>query len=104
MSEAIFSLGRKGLEVLSFLREIWRLLVAFLYWLLIGPFKGFKLRFAETARQMVRVGVNSIRLGHFGAFERPGVRLQRGRQPVAEAYLGTYGGDAAPRFRRRDRR
>ena len=60
MSEVILSLGRKGLEVLSFLREVWRLLVGFLYWLLIAPFRGFKLRFGEMSRQMVRVGVNSI--------------------------------------------
>ncbi len=60
MSEVILSLGRKGLEVLSFLREVWRLLLGFLYWLLIAPFKGFKLRFGETSRQMVRVGVNSL--------------------------------------------
>jgi len=60
VAETILSLGRKGLEVLAFLREVWRLLVGFLYWLLVAPFRGFRFRFSETARQMVRVGVNSI--------------------------------------------
>ncbi|MHC4960206.1 MAG: MlaE family ABC transporter permease [Planctomycetota bacterium] len=60
MSETILSLGRKGLEFADFLRECGRLIVGFVYWLLVAPFRGFRLRIGETARQMVRVGVNSI--------------------------------------------
>ncbi|MHC4340643.1 MAG: MlaE family ABC transporter permease [Planctomycetota bacterium] len=60
MPETILSLGRKGLEMLRFLRECHRLLSGFLYWFLIAPFKGFPLRPQEVARQCVRVGVNSI--------------------------------------------
>jgi len=60
MSETILSLGRKGLEFAAFLRECGRLVVGFGYWLLVAPFRGFRLRLGETAHQMARVGVNSI--------------------------------------------
>jgi phospholipid/cholesterol/gamma-HCH transport system permease protein len=60
MSETILSLGRKGLEFADFLRECGRLVAGFAYWLLVAPFRGFRLRLGETAHQMVRVGVNSI--------------------------------------------
>jgi len=32
----------------------------FVYWLVIAPFKGFKVRFHEAARQAVRIGVNAL--------------------------------------------
>ena len=60
MAESILSLGRKGLEILAFLKECGRLLKGFFYWFLIAPFKGFPIRLHEAARQSVRVGVNSI--------------------------------------------
>jgi len=60
MSGTILALGRKGLEIWGFIRSCVRLVTGFLYWLLIAPFRGYRLRIAETARQMVRVGVNSI--------------------------------------------
>ena len=60
MSESLRSLGRKGLEVVDFLVACGRLLRGFLYWFVIAPFKGFRLRIKETFRQMVRVGVSSL--------------------------------------------
>lgn len=60
MAEAVARLGRKGLELWGFIRYCAVLLRGALYWLFVGPFRGFPLRGHETARQMVRVGVNSI--------------------------------------------
>jgi phospholipid/cholesterol/gamma-HCH transport system permease protein len=60
LTEAVARLGRKGLELWGFIRYCGALLRGSLYWLLLGPFRGFPLRGHETARQMVRVGVNSI--------------------------------------------
>jgi phospholipid/cholesterol/gamma-HCH transport system permease protein len=60
MTESIASLGRRGLEIFWFILGCLALLVDFLYWLLIAPFKGFRLRIHEAARQSVRMGVNSI--------------------------------------------
>ena len=54
------SLGRGGLEICRFGVAVARLLVEFLYWLVIGPFRGFRVRFHESARQAVRIGVNAI--------------------------------------------
>ncbi|MGH7163600.1 MAG: MlaE family ABC transporter permease [Planctomycetota bacterium] len=60
MPAAIASMGRKGLEIWSFLKTCGRLLSGFAYWFVVAPFRGFPLRGHETARQMVRVGVNSV--------------------------------------------
>ena len=60
MTESIAALGRRGLEVFWFILGCLALLIDFLYWLLIAPFRGFRLRLHETARQAVRMGVNSI--------------------------------------------
>ena len=60
MTESIASLGRRGLEIFWFILGCLALLVDFLYWLLIAPFKGFRLRVHEAARQSVRMGVNAI--------------------------------------------
>jgi len=60
MAETIAALGRKGIEVFDFLRGCGNLLGGFLYWLFVGPFRGFPLRTSEAARQMVRVGVNAL--------------------------------------------
>ncbi len=60
MVETLALLGRKGLEALGFLKASVELFAGFLYWLIVAPFRGFPLRPAETARQMARVGVNSI--------------------------------------------
>jgi len=57
---AVSALGRSGLEIFWFVLGCLRLFLDFLYWLLIGPFRGFKLRLREAARQSVRMGVNSI--------------------------------------------
>jgi len=57
---SIGALGRSGLEIFWFVLGCLRLLLDFLYWLLVGPFRGFKPRLRETARQAVRMGVNSI--------------------------------------------
>jgi len=60
VAESIAALGRKGLELLGFLKQCGKLVREFVYWFLIAPFRGFPLRAHETARQMVRVGVNSV--------------------------------------------
>lgn len=57
---AITNLGRSGLGVVSFVGACLKLLAEFVYWLVIAPFKGFKLRHHEAARQAVRIGVNAI--------------------------------------------
>jgi len=57
---SIVALGRSGLEMFWFVLGCCRLFVDFLYWLFIGPIRGFKLRFGEIARQSVRMGVNSV--------------------------------------------
>jgi len=56
----LYAIGRQGLEVFWFIVGCLRLLAEFSYWLVIGPFRGFRLRVHETARQAVRMGVNSI--------------------------------------------
>jgi phospholipid/cholesterol/gamma-HCH transport system permease protein len=53
-------LGSRGLELLRFLRWCGQLSWDFVYWTVVGPFRGFPLRLHESARQAVRVGVNSI--------------------------------------------
>jgi len=60
MTGAIAALGRKGLETLGFAKTSGRLLRGFLYWFLVGPFKGYPIRGHETAIQMARVGASSI--------------------------------------------
>lgn len=60
MTAALASLGRSGLEIVGFIGGCFRLLGEFIYWLLIGPFRGHKLRLAETVRQSVRIGVNAV--------------------------------------------
>jgi phospholipid/cholesterol/gamma-HCH transport system permease protein len=60
MTAAIADLGRRGLDIFWFIVACVRLLLDFLYWLLIAPFKGLPWRVSETARQSVRIGVNSI--------------------------------------------
>jgi len=58
--ESLATLGKKGLELARFLGACGRLLTDFGYWFLVAPFRGYRLRGAETARQMVRVGVHSV--------------------------------------------
>ncbi|MHC4134844.1 MAG: MlaE family ABC transporter permease [Planctomycetota bacterium] len=60
MAESIAALGRRGLEIFWFILGCCALLLDVLYWLLVAPFAGFRVRFHETARQAVRMGVNSI--------------------------------------------
>ena len=60
MSERLAALGRSGIELYRFVLATFDLLGGFLYWLLIAPFKGFKLRLGESARQSVRIGVNAL--------------------------------------------
>ena len=55
---SVAALGRYGLEIFWFVLGCLRLFFDFLYWLLVAPFKGFRLRLRETARQAVRMGVN----------------------------------------------
>jgi phospholipid/cholesterol/gamma-HCH transport system permease protein len=58
--QTVIALGRAGREILWFVLGCCRLFLDFLYWLLVGPFRGFKVRLRETARQAVRMGVNAI--------------------------------------------
>lgn len=60
MTAVLAHLGRVGLEIISFIGGCFRLLGEFTYWLLIGPFRGYRLRVAETVRQAVRIGVNAV--------------------------------------------
>ncbi|MHC4549053.1 MAG: MlaE family ABC transporter permease [Planctomycetota bacterium] len=60
MAETVAGLGRRGQEIFWFILACLRLLLDFLYWLLVAPFRGFKVRLHEAARQAVRMGVNSI--------------------------------------------
>ncbi len=60
MTAALASLGRSGLEIIGFIVGCVRLLGEAAYWLLVGPFKGYKLRVGEILRQSVRIGVNAV--------------------------------------------
>jgi len=60
MNEAIASLGRGGLEIGRFVIACFTLAVEFLYWFVVAPFRGFRWKVREIARQSVRIGVNSI--------------------------------------------
>ena len=60
MRATITALGRGGLEILGFMKQSGILLRGFLYWVFVGPFRGFPIRIHDAARQSVRVGVNSI--------------------------------------------
>jgi len=58
--EALATFGRSGLEIFRFVIACFRLLGSFLYWFLIAPFRGFRWRAREVARQAVRMGVNAL--------------------------------------------
>jgi len=58
--QALTSLGRSGLEVFRFVLSCLALLYDFTYWLVVAPWRGFPVRLHETARQAVRLGVNSV--------------------------------------------
>jgi phospholipid/cholesterol/gamma-HCH transport system permease protein len=60
MIDAIASLGRGGREVGRFIGACVGLLAEFAYWLVVGPFRGFRWKPKEAARQAVRIGVNAI--------------------------------------------
>ncbi len=53
-------LGRNMMEFMVHLTRISQLSVKALYWIFIGPFKGYKIRWHLTFVQMERIGVHSI--------------------------------------------
>ncbi len=60
MTDRLAALGRSGLELYRFVLFAFGLFGGFLYWLLVAPWKGFKVRYSEVARQAVRIGVNAV--------------------------------------------
>ncbi len=56
-------LGASGRQILGFAGQVSRIAVLAkqtLYWIFIAPFRGERLRWQETVKQMVRIGVDSL--------------------------------------------